>query len=238
MVNVWVDNTRVEAEAGQSVLTAIRQLGIDVPAMCCRDGETPNTSCMCCLVRVDGAPGVVPSCGTIVREGMRVESESDEIHELRRTGIELLLADHAGECHAPCETTCPARMDVPDMLHHVAEGDYRAAIETVKRDIALPAILGRVCPEVCENACRRGQHDSPAAICKIKQFVADRDLASAAPYQPPVAAATGKQVAIVGGGPTGLTAAFHLSQRGHRCVLIEQHDQPGGRLSEQFFADQ
>jgi len=238
MVNVWVDNTCVETEEGQSVLSAIRLLGIDVPALCCQDGGQPNNSCMCCLVRVDGAPGVVPSCGTTVREGMRIESESDAIHELRRTGIELLLSEHAGECHAPCENTCPARMDVPDMLHHVAEGDYRAAIQTVKRDIALPAILGRVCPEVCENACRRGQHDSPAAICKVKQFVADRDLASDSPYRPPIAADTGKCVAIVGGGPTGLTAAYHLSQRGHHCVLLEQRDQPGGRLSEQFPADE
>ena len=203
--------------------------------MCCQDGHSakhllhvllgPSRRC---------AAGVVPSCATKVREGMRVESETDEIHELRRTGIELLLADHAGDCHAPCENTCPARMDVPDMLRHVAEGDYRAAIETVKRDIALPAILGRVCPEVCENACRRGQHDSPAAICKLKQFVADRDLASTSPYRPPIAAATGKRVAIVGGGPTGLTAAYHLSQRGHHCVLIEQHKQLGGRLRDEF----
>lgn len=234
MVKIWIDNTSVDADEGQSILAAIRQLGIDVPAMCCQDGHSPNTSCMCCLVRVDGAAGVVPSCATKVCEGMRVESETDEIHELRRTGIELLLADHAGDCHAPCENTCPARMDVPDMLRHVAEGDYRAAIETVKRDIALPAILGRVCPEVCENACRRGQHDSPAAICKLKQFVADRDLESTSPYRPPIAAQTGKQVAIVGGGPTGLTAAYHLAQRGHRCVVIEQHEQLGGRLRDEF----
>lgn len=238
MAKIWIDNTMVHADEGQSILSVIRQLGIDVPAMCYQHGHSPNTSCMCCLVRVDDAATLVPSCATKVREGMRVESESDEIHELRRTGIELLLADHAGDCHAPCENTCPARMDVPDMLRHVAEGDYRAAIETVKRDIALPAILGRVCPEVCENACRRGQHDSPAAICKLKQFVADRDLASASPYRPPVASPTDKKVAIIGGGPTGLTAAFHLAQRGHRCVLIEQHEQLGGRLREEFSAEE
>lgn len=234
MVQIWVDNKSVSVAEDASVLTALRAMGIDVPAMCHLDGHTPHHSCMCCLVRVDGGPAFVPSCGTKVREGMRVESECDEIHELRRTGIELLLADHAGDCHAPCENTCPARMDVPDMLKHVAEGDYRAAIETVKRDIALPAILGRVCPEVCENACRRGQHDSPAAICKVKQFVADTDLASAAPYRPPVAAPSGKRVAIVGGGPTGLTAAYHLAQRGHQTVLIERSEQLGGRLPGEF----
>lgn len=232
MIQICIDNETVEVNPEQSVLAAARQLGIDIPGLCCQDGGQPNTSCMCCLVRIDGARGVVPACATKVRAGMRIESESTDIHELRRTGIELLLADHAGDCHAPCENTCPARMDVPNMLRHVAQGDYWAAIETVKRDIALPAILGRVCPQVCEHACRRGQHDSPAAICRIKQIVADRDLDSPAPYRPACATPTGHRVAIVGGGPTGLTAAYHLAQRGHQCTLIEQHAELGGRLRE------
>ncbi len=234
MVQLWIDNTSVEVADGTTILAAARQLSIDIPALCHLDGHASNNSCMCCLVRVDGANNVVPACGTKVRAGMRVESETTEIHELRRTGLELLLADHAGDCHAPCEHTCPARMDIPDMLHYVAAGDYRTAIEVVKRDIALPAILGRVCPDVCEAACRRGQHDSPAAICQIKQFVADRDLESETPYRPVVAPPSGKRVAIVGGGPTGLTAAYHLTQFGHECTLIEQHDEIGGRLRQEF----
>lgn len=238
MVQLWIDNTSVEVPEGATILAAARQLSIDIPALCYLEGHPPNNSCMCCLVRVDGASGVVPACATKVRPGMRVESETTEIHEIRRTGLELLLADHAGDCHAPCEHTCPARMDIPDMLQHVAAGDYRTAIEIVKRDIALPAILGRVCPDVCEAACRRGQHDSPAAICQIKQFVADRDLESAAPYRPNIAPASGKRVAVVGGGPTGLTAAYHLTQFGHHCTLIEQHDELGGRLHQDFSKDE
>ena len=234
MVQLWIDDVEVHISEGSTVLAAARQLGIDIPALCHHDGQPPHTSCMCCLVRINEAPGFSPSCATVVREGMRVESESEAVRSLRRTGLELLLGDHAGDCHAPCENTCPARMDIPDMLRHVAEGDFRGAIAEVKRDIALPAILGRVCPEVCENACRRGLHDSPAAICKVKQFVADRDLASPDPYRPPVDPPTGKRVAVIGGGPTGLTAAFHLSQKGHECTLFERNDQVGGRLRDEF----
>ena len=234
MVQLWIDNVKVEVDAGTSVLEATRQLGIDVPAMCALADHSPNTSCMCCLVRIDGGTNFVPSCATKVREGMRVESESREVHALRRTGIELLLADHAGDCHAPCQNTCPAKMDIPNMLRLVADGDYAAALATVKRDIALPAILGRVCPEVCEQACRRGQHDSPAAICKIKRFVADRDLESAEPYRPHLAPDSGKRVAVIGAGPTGLTAVYHLRQYGHRCTLIDAADGPGGRLKSEF----
>lgn len=234
MVRIRIDNREVDMPEGATVLDAARQLGVDIPALCHHEGLPPNTSCMCCLVRVDGSASLAPSCATPVREGMQVESETEELHAIRRTGLELLLGDHAGDCHAPCENTCPARMDIPDMLRHVADADYHAAIATVKRDIALPAILGRVCPEVCENACRRGLHDSPAAICKLKQFVADRDLRSKQPYRPPVAPASGKRVAIVGGGPTGLTAAYHLGQRGHACTLFEKEAQLGGRLRTQF----
>ena len=234
MVQIWIDDRSVEAPAGTSVLTAAKTLGLDIPALCHRDGEKPNTSCLCCLVRIDGASSLVSACSTTVREGMRVESETAEIRDIRRTALELLLADHAGDCHAPCHHTCPARMDIPNMLRHVADGDYQAAIAVVKEDIALPAVLGRVCPEVCEHACRRGQYDSPAAICRIKQFVADQDLATNAPYEPPREPDTGKRVAVVGSGPAGLTAVYHLTRHGHRCTLIEQHDQLGGRLRQEF----
>lgn len=236
MITVTIDGGEVQVPAGASVLDAARAMGLDIPALCKHADHPPNTSCMCCLVKVDGAATPAPSCATMVRDGMQIESETDEIRALRRTGLELLLGDHAGDCKAPCENTCPARMDIPDMLRHVVDGDYRAALEVVKQDIALPAILGRVCPEVCENACRRGQHDSPAAICKIKRFVADHDLASLAPYRPPVAPATGLRVAVVGGGPTGLTAAYHLALRGHACTIIERRAQLGGRLHDEFSA--
>lgn len=234
MVHLSIDNLNVEVSDGATVLQAARKLGIDVPAMCCLADHAPNVSCMCCLVRIDDAAGFVPSCATKVREGMRVESETREVHSLRKTGIELLLADHAGDCHAPCQNTCPAKMDIPNMLRQVADGDYAAALATVKREIALPAILGRVCPEVCEQACRRGQHDSPAAICKIKRFVADQDLQSPAPFKPATLPDSGKRVAVVGAGPTGLTAAYHLRQCGHACVLFDAADEPGGRLRSEF----
>ncbi|WP_261361795.1 2Fe-2S iron-sulfur cluster-binding protein [Aeoliella straminimaris] len=237
MVQVWIDNVSVEVPHDATVLQAARKLGIDLPAMCSLADHDPNTSCMCCLVRVDGSDSFVPSCATNVREGMQVESETREVHALRKTGIELLLADHAGDCHAPCQNTCPAKMDIPNMLRLVADGDYLAALATVKRDIALPAILGRVCPEVCEQACRRGQHDSPAAICKIKRFVADRDLESSDPYRPELSTDSGKRVAIVGAGPTGLTAAYHLRQCGHRCTLIDSAASAGGRLQSDFASE-
>jgi NADPH-dependent glutamate synthase beta subunit-like oxidoreductase len=121
-------------------------------------------------------------------------------------------------------------MDIPTMLRQIAAGQFRAAIATVKRDIALPAVLGRICPAPCERVCRRGDLDSPVSICLLKRLVADVDLASGDPYRPVCRPATGKRVAIVGTGPTGLSAAYYLRQLGHDCTIFDENAQPGGRL--------
>ncbi len=234
MPRISIDNRDVEVPQGGTVLDAARRLGIDIPSLCHLDGIEPSTSCMLCLVKVSGRSGLVPSCATRAEEGMRVESETDEIHQVRKTGLELLLADHLGDCTAPCESTCPAHMDIPLMLRQVADGNLRDAIVTVKADIALPAVLGRVCPDLCEKGCRRGQVDSPAAICLVKRYVADVDLASDSPYIPPRRPSTGKQVAIVGAGPAGLAAAFHLLPMGHACTLFDDRDAPGGMLRTDY----
>ena len=77
---------------------------------------------------------------------MEVESETEAVYQVRRTSLELLLSDHLGDCVAPCEFGCPAEMDIPTMLRQIAAGDMRGAIATVKRDIALPAVLGADLP--------------------------------------------------------------------------------------------
>jgi ferredoxin len=119
------------------------------------------------------------------------------------------------------------------MLQQIGEHDLREAISTVKQDIALPAVLGRVCPKPCEKGCRRNAADGAVAVCDLKRFVADMDLESGRPYLPPCAPSTGKRVAVVGAGPTGLSAAYYLLQQGHECVVFEQQEQPGGRLRKE-----
>ena len=173
---------------------------------------------------------MVPACATLVADQMVVESETEEIKALRRTSLELLLSDHVGDCFAPCQFACPARMDIPQMLHFLADGDYSSAIRVVKERIALPAVLGRVCPKPCEKICRRKDIDEPVAICQLKRHVADCDLGNSGTYIPPIAAASGKRVAILGAGPAGLSAAYYLSQFGHEVVILEKNAQAGGRL--------
>jgi ferredoxin len=230
MPTLTIDNREVTVPEGATVLAAARSLGIDIPALCFRDGCTPSTSCLACVVRINGDSQLVPSCATLATEGMRVESETEAVHRVRRAALELLLSDHLGDCVAPCQLGCPARMDIPTMLRQIVAGQWREAVATVKRDIALPAVLGRICPGPCEKVCRRGDLDGAVLICRLKRLVADLDLASPDPYSPECKPSTGKRVAIVGAGPTGLSAAYYLSQCGHACEIFDDGELPGGRL--------
>jgi NADPH-dependent glutamate synthase beta subunit-like oxidoreductase len=124
-------------------------------------------------------------------------------------------------------------MNIPLMIRQIAAGELRKAIVTVKKDIALPSVLGRICPAPCEWGCRRSAvsgSDQAVSICLLKRYVADVDLKSDNPYLPACKSATGKSVAIVGAGPAGLAAGYYLQQEGFSCTIFDEHEQPGGML--------
>lgn len=230
MPALTIDRRPVQVPPGATVLDAAEKLGIEIPTLCFLRGYEPATSCLVCLVKDVRTGQLLPACATLVTDAMQIESETAELHLVRRTALELLLSDHVGDCRAPCFFACPAHMDIPLMLRQISGQRLREAIATIKRDIALPAILGRVCPKPCEKGCRRCAADDAVAVCDLKRFVADRDLASDDPYRPPCKPASGKRVAIVGAGTAGLSAAYYLRQQGHACVVIDEGPAPGGRL--------
>ncbi len=240
MPRLIVDNHEVEVDGGATILDAAKKLallngsdeglGIEIPTMCFLEGHKPLTSCMLCVVKISGSNSVVPACGAIAKEGMRVESNCEEVRQARRTALELLLSDHLGDCIGPCRVVCPAGMNIPLMIRQIASGNFRDAIATIKKDIALPAVLGRICPKPCERGCRRGVFDEPVSICLLKRYVADLDLQSANPYLPTCKPNQGKRVAIVGAGPAGLAAAYYLQQEGFNCMIFDEHEKPGGML--------
>ncbi len=234
MPTITIDDRPIDVPPEATVLEAARKLGIDIPTLCFLEGYKASTSCQVCVVKLLDSGRVVPACGTRVADGMRVASETPEVHRLRRTALELLLSDHVGDCLAPCFFACPAHMDVPQMLRQIGDEDHRRAIATIKEAIALPAILGRVCPKPCEKGCRRQGADGPVEVCELKRYVADRDLASREPYLPPCRPASGRRVAVIGAGPTGLAAAFHLRREGHAVTVFDDQEQPGGRLHHEF----
>ncbi len=229
-MKLTIDDRQVEVPDGSTVLDACRKLGIEIPTLCYLDGLEPFASCFLCVVQVEGQANLVPSCATPAAEGMVVRTDSDDVRTARQTCLELLFSDHLGDCMGPCHSICPATMNIPLMIRQIAANDLPAAIRTVKADIALPAVLGRICPAPCEKGCRRKDKDRPVSIMLLKRYVADADLAGGEPYLPDGAPETGKRVAIVGAGPAGLAAAWYLRQRGIGAVLFDDHPEPGGML--------
>jgi ferredoxin len=229
-IRLTMDGRPVEIGPGATILAAARGAGISIPTMCHKEGCKPSTSCMVCVVRVEGNPSFVPSCGAAAQDGMRVWTNTAEVLAARKTAMELLLSEHAGDCEGPCRMGCPAQMNIPVMLRQITAGRLDLAIETIKADIALPAVLGRICPAPCEKVCRRSTHDAAVSICQLKRFAADWDLRRFDTYRPRCKPACGKKIAVVGAGPCGLAAAYYLARNGVRCVLFDKNEKSGGAL--------
>src|SRR5262245_38465911 len=168
---ITIDRRPVEVARGQSVLAAARSAGIAIPTLCYLEKCGPLNSCLVCLVKINGR--LVPSCGTQVQPGMVVESETEEVHEARKTALELLFSDHVGDCLSPCHRLCPLGLNVPGMLRQIQAGSLNDALVTVRSALPLAGVLGRLCHHPCEQGCRRGNWDDPAAIREMERFATD-----------------------------------------------------------------
>ncbi len=229
MVKLRINNQPIDVAEGTTLLEAARQLQIAIPTMCHMEGSGHFTSCMVCLVKDVSNGRLMASCSMPAMEGMEIITDDEECRESRKASLELLLSEHVGDCEAPCQFVCPAHMNIPLMNRLIAAGDFQKAIEVVKRDIPLPAILGRICPAPCEAGCRRKSIDGAVSICLLKGFAADEELepdfVPATPKAP-----SGKKVAIVGAGPAGLAAAFYLNRFGHQTEIFDKNGEAGGEL--------
>jgi len=227
MINLTIDGIKVQVEEGTPLHKAAQAAGVDIPVMCYHDGMEHFTSCMVCLVK-DAANGrLLPSCSVKAVEGMSIITGDDEVRAARKASLELLLGEHIGDCEAPCRITCPAGMDIPLMNRLLAAGDFKGAYEVVKQDIAMPAMLGRICPAPCEGACRRKQVDEAVSICLLKRFSADyhTDEEVFIPGN-----LKEQSIAIIGAGPAGLAAAWYCRMRGFRVKLFEKESKAGGAV--------
>lgn len=233
MVKLKIDNREIEVARGSVLMEVIRDLGIDVPSMCYLKDAEHFTSCMVCVVKERKSGKIIPSCSLDAVEGMDIISMDDEVREARKSALELLLSEHVGDCEAPCQITCPAHMDIPLMNRLLAAGKFKEALVVVKRDIALPSVLGRICPAPCEGACRRKSIDQPVSICLLKRFAGDHDLADDVMWMPEIADDSGKKISIIGAGPAGLSAAYYLALKGHNCQLFDRNPLAGGSLRKE-----
>ena len=136
---------------------------------------------------------------------------------------------------APCKTACPAHIAVQGYLKLAAQGKYREALQLIKRENPFPAVCGRICNRRCEDACTRGTVDQAVAIDEVKRFIAQQDLDAATRFVPEkvipkVDGAFDQQIAIIGGGPAGLSCAYYLAEKGYRPTVFEKEQRLGGML--------
>jgi len=229
-INLIINKQALAVPEGDSILQAARYLNIFIPTLCHLDGCETFTSCLVCVVYEEKTRRLLPACSVKVTEGMVIDTENEIVRTARKDTLDLLLSEHTGDCEAPCQRTCPAGMNIPLMIRQIKAGQFSDALITVKKDIALPAVLGRICSAPCEAGCKRKGLDAAVAICQLKRFVADFDLTAAEQYLPPVKPQTGKRIAIIGAGPAGLSAAYYLLQKGHACDIYDSKASAGGGL--------
>lgn len=229
MINLTINGQNVTAPAGSTILEAARKNGIYIPTLCYDEAVEVYGACGLCVVEAEGVPKLLRSCSAKISEGMVIHTESERVVKSRKIAMELLMSAHDGDCIAPCQLACPANTDCQGYVGLIANGKFEDALKLIKNTNPLPASIGRVCPHPCEKACRRGKVEEPINIAQLKFFAADLDL-KGEKYLPACAKATGKKVAIVGGGPAGLTAAYYLRTLGHEVTVFDMMDKMGGML--------
>ncbi len=229
-IRLNIDGKEVRGFAGQTILNVARENGIGIPTLCHDERVEMYGSCGLCVVEVEGTPKLLRSCSTLAANGMVVATDTERLRKNRQAALELLLSDHTGDCRPPCVLACPAQTDCQGYVGLIANGEYEEALQLVKDKIPFPASIGRVCPHPCEEACRRTLVEEPISIAALKQFVGDLDLEQGELYAAEPGSPTGKRIAIVGGGPGGLTAAYFLRMSGHEVTVYDAMPKMGGML--------
>ena len=138
---------------------------------------------------------------------------------------------------SPCKANCPAHIAVQGYLKKASQGKYREALALIKKQNPFPAVCGRICNRRCEDACTRGKVDQAIAIDAVKKFIAEQDLYAESRYIPEKIVPASihrdgwdEKIAIIGGGPAGMTAAFYLAEKGYRPTVFEKNEFAGGML--------
>ena len=219
--------------------------------------NTPNMSRSAYVARVDKENCV--ACGRCVeycpagavklgqklckKDGSEVTYPKQVLPSEQKWGPHMWTPDYRDKnrinCYdtgtAPCKTACPAHIAVQGYLKMAAQGRYQDALALIKKENPLPAICGRICNRRCEDACTRGSIDEAIAIDEVKRFIAEQDLKAETRYIPKKVVPSLKgefteKIAIIGGGPAGLSCAFYLAEKGYHPTIFEKNEKAGGML--------
>ena len=175
-----------------------------------------------------GLPEVIESrctgCGTCERVCPK------HIINLSSVTRRIMREYTSDECTTPCQRACPAGIDIREYVRQVSLGNHQRAVQVIKERNPFPAVIGRICPRPCELECRRNYVDEPVAINYLKRYASDFEMKKAARILPYKAPATGRKLAVIGGGIEGLSTAFFSARLGHDVTVYEATDKLGGLL--------
>ncbi|MDR2559328.1 MAG: FAD-dependent oxidoreductase [Oscillospiraceae bacterium] len=226
MIKLIINNHKINAEPGKTILQITQENNIEIPTLCHDERVEIFGSCGICAVEIAGSPRLFRACSTPAADGMVIFTDTERVRRNRRSVLELLLSDHTGDCVAPCVLACPAETDCQGYVKLIADGDYEGARKFIMETNPFPASIGRVCPHPCEEECRRTLVEEPVSIAALKAFAGDfTPIGFAAP--PPEEEGS---VAVIGGGPGGLSAAYFLRLKGHSVTVYEAMPEMGGML--------
>ena len=200
--------------------------------------------CVACGRCVEYCPaGAVKLGQKLCTKDGPVEYPRQELPDAVKWGPEKWAIDYRDKnrvnCYdtgtAPCKTACPAHIAVQGYLKLAAQGKYREALQLIKRENPFPAVCGRICNRRCEDACTRGTVDEAVAIDEVKRFIAQQDLDAETRFIPEkvipkVDGEFSEKIAIIGGGPAGMSCAYYLAEKGYRPTVFEKERRPGGML--------
>ena len=206
--------------------------------------KVESENCVACGRCVEGCPaGAVKLGQKLCTKDGPITYPRQELPDDHEWGPEKWAIDYRDKnrvnCYktgtAPCKTACPAHIAVQGYLKLAAQGKYKEALQLIKRDNPFPAVCGRICNRRCEDACTRGTIDQAVAIDEVKRFIAQQDLNAETCFVPEkvipkVDGEFEEKIAIIGGGPAGLSCAYYLAEKGYRPTVFEKEKQPGGML--------
>ncbi|MCX7945213.1 MAG: FAD-dependent oxidoreductase [Deltaproteobacteria bacterium] len=228
LVKIKINEKEIYADPSKTILNVARENGIEIPTLCYDPRLPPYGSCLVCVVEIRNQNRVAMSCTTPVADGMEIYTDSELAIDSRQKALSMLLSNHYADCRGPCYLNCPANVDVQGYLALANAGLYYEALELIRETNPLPLTCGRVCVRYCEANCRRKDIDSPVAVNIMKRYISDLEYDKLPP--PKVTPKNGKRVAIVGGGPAGLTCGYYLAKEGYSVTIYDKQPKLGGML--------
>jgi NADPH-dependent glutamate synthase beta subunit-like oxidoreductase len=246
----WWNKDGVHVYLAEGIRKAVRAVGYDIPIVSAGKIRTPDHAEE--IIENEQADIVGMARGLLcdpdwpikAKEGRAGDivkcaacgycSESDERYEIVNCIQWPKGTQNAPEpwlFTPPCSEACPAGVDIREYIDYIMQGQYEKALVTIKDRIPFPGVIGRVCTRFCESKCNRGSMDESIAINALKRFAADSVAARGGDKIPPPTRSLDESVAVIGSGPAGLTAAYHLVQLGYGVTIFEKADVAGGMLA-------